>query len=51
MIFVLLIGVACFAYIMGSFNQAISDYDSYMSTGDNLGDLNAWLTSLESIHD
>lgn len=47
---IMLCGVTLFAYIMGSFNNAISYYNEATSGVDYLGNLNTWLDSLERFH-
>ena len=49
-ILILLVGVGVFAYIMGSFNSAVTDYDSLNPDDENLSRLNIWLDSLEEMH-
>ena len=46
---VMLFGVTLFAYIMGSFNNAITYYNDATSGVDYLGELNTWLDSLERL--
>jgi hypothetical protein len=48
-VIIMLAGVGCFAYIMGSFNSAVQDYNSLTSGDDNLSNLNIWLDSLEDM--
>jgi hypothetical protein len=48
---IMLCAVAFFAYIMGSFNSAIKEYDELTSTDDKKSELNMWLDSVEILHD
>jgi hypothetical protein len=45
-IIVMLIGIALFAYLSGSFHSAIFEYHS-LTSEDNLDDLNTWINSIE----
>lgn len=47
---VMLLGVMIYAYIMGSFNNAISFYNEATTGKDYLGDINMWLYSLSRFH-
>jgi hypothetical protein len=47
---IMLCAVAFFAYIMGSFNSAIQEYDELTSTDDKKSELNIWLDSIEILH-
>lgn len=45
-IFVMLLGVAMFSYVMGSFTELISSYDKKMGVSDKGSDLQNWLSLL-----
>ncbi len=40
---IMLVGAGAFAYIMGSFNSAVADYDNLNSGDDLLSELNIWI--------
>ena len=44
----MLVGVVWFAYIMGSFNSVIEDFNSLTGEQDNLSNLNIWIDELEN---
>jgi hypothetical protein len=46
---IMLIGVGFFAYVMGSFNSTIADYDELTSDNDVLSELNIWIEQLEAV--
>jgi hypothetical protein len=46
---IMLTGVGFFAYVMGSFNSTIADYDELTSGDDNLSALNNWIDNLSTM--
>jgi len=47
---IMLIGTVLFAYIMGSVNSAVEDYNAISSSGDKMGELNIFLDRTELLH-
>lgn len=45
-IVIMIVGIGFFSYIMGSFNDVISNYELKMGSAQNKADLQRWLTSL-----
>ena len=50
MCIIMLLGTVVFAYIMGSVDDAIKDYDDLHSGTDKMSDLNMFLDSIELLH-
>jgi len=45
-ILIMILGIALFSYIMGNFNDVLSNYDKQMGIVDKSSDLQTWITSL-----
>jgi len=45
-ILIMILGIALFSYIMGNFNDVLSNYDKQMGIVDKSADLQTWITSL-----
>ena len=47
---IMLLGTGLFAYIMGSVNSGVEDYNALRSDGDKMGELNIFLDQTEILH-
>jgi hypothetical protein len=47
---IMMFAVAFFAYVMGKFNSAITEYNELTASGDNASELNIWISMLENLH-
>ena len=45
-ILIMILGIALFSYIMGNFNDVLTNYDKQMGIVDKSADLQVWMTSL-----
>lgn len=45
-IIIMILGIALFSYIMGNFNDVLTNYDKQMGIVDKSADLQVWITSL-----
>ena len=46
MIVILIFGVTYFAYVLGSFNNAVANFDNLWAGEDNMANLNSWFQNI-----
>jgi hypothetical protein len=49
-ILLMIVGIAFFSYVMGNFNDVLTNYDNKMGNVNKRGDLQAWMNSLSKFN-